>query len=64
MTNDSDMALHTWGGVGISMTRSTCRDLDNSNLYSGAGWGKGRFFVGNGSWGSNHLTYLANNITY
>ncbi|KAA5548767.1 Ig-like domain-containing protein [Adhaeribacter rhizoryzae] len=64
MTNDSDMALHTWGGGGISMTRSTCRDLDNSNLSSGAGWGKGRFFVGNGSWGSNHLTYLANNITY
>ncbi|GEO03937.1 hypothetical protein AAE02nite_16010 [Adhaeribacter aerolatus] len=64
MTNDSDMALHTWGGAGISMTRSTCRDLDNSNLSSGAGWGKGRFFVGNGSWGSNHLTYLANNITY
>ncbi|KAA5548768.1 Ig-like domain-containing protein [Adhaeribacter rhizoryzae] len=64
MTNDSDMALHSWSGSGISMTRTTARDLDNSNLYSGAGWGKGRVFTGNGTWGSNRNTYLGNNVTY
>ena len=58
LTNDTDMALHSWSGAGISMTRSTCRDLDNTNPNDGAGWGKGRVFTGNGTWGSNRNTYL------
>ncbi|MDB5261067.1 MAG: hypothetical protein JWQ14_348, partial [Adhaeribacter sp.] len=63
LTNDTDMALHTWGGVGISLTRNTCRDLDNRDLDNGAGWGKGRFFTGNGIWGSCRNTYLGHNTT-
>ncbi|MGV3585876.1 MAG: glycosyl hydrolase family 28-related protein [Adhaeribacter sp.] len=63
LTNDTDMALHSWGGVGISLTRNTCQDLDNRDLDSGAGWGKGRFFTGNGIWGSCRNTYLGQNTT-
>ncbi|GEO03936.1 hypothetical protein AAE02nite_16000 [Adhaeribacter aerolatus] len=64
LTNDSDMALHSWSGAGISMTRTTCSDLNNSDPNNGAGWGKGRVFTGNGTWGSNRNTYLGNNVTY
>jgi hypothetical protein len=63
LTNDTDMALHTWGGAGISLTRNTCKDYDNRNPDSGAGWGKGRFFTGNGVWGSCRNTYLGQNTT-
>ena len=63
MTNDADLMLQTWGGNGISLTNSTCSDYDNSDPNNGSGWGKGRFFVGSGIWGSNRFTYLANNET-
>ncbi len=63
LTNDAEMALHSWGGVGVSVTSSTCQDFDKSNPNNGNGWGMGRFFVGNGNWGSNRFTYLGNNTT-
>lgn len=63
LTNDAEMALHSWGGECVSLTNSVCRDYDNSNPLNGDGWGMGRFFVGNGLYGSNRLTYLANNQT-
>ena len=63
LTNDAELALHSWGGTGISLTNSTCEDFDNRDPTNGAGWGKGRFFVGTGNWGSNRFTYLANNTT-
>ncbi|MGV3508424.1 MAG: glycosyl hydrolase family 28-related protein, partial [Sphingobacteriaceae bacterium] len=64
LTNDTENALHTWGGKNISMTNSSCRDLDNTNLNDGSGWGKGRFFHAAGNSGSTRHTYLENNRTY
>ncbi|MFD2161638.1 Ig-like domain-containing protein [Paradesertivirga mongoliensis] len=64
LTNDTELALHSWGGLGISITNSTCRDLNNSDPNNGAGWGKGRFFVATGNTGSGGQTYLGNNRTY
>lgn len=63
LTNDTDMALHSWGGVGISLTHNICQDFNNQDLDSGLGWGKGRFFTGNGIWGSCRNTYLGQNTT-
>ncbi|MBC8053454.1 MAG: T9SS type A sorting domain-containing protein [Sphingobacteriaceae bacterium] len=64
LTNDTELALHSWGGLGISMTNSTCQDYNNSDPNNGAGWGKGRFFVATGNSGSGRYTYLGNNSTY
>jgi hypothetical protein len=64
LTNDAEMALHSWNGRNISMTNSTCRDYDNSNPNDGSGWGKGRFFHSAGNGGSTRHTYLENNRTY
>ncbi|WP_132054603.1 Ig-like domain-containing protein [Pseudocnuella soli] len=63
MTNDTDMAWHSWGATGVSMTNSTCKDYDNSNQYDGTGWGKGRFMAFLGNWGSSKCTYLGHNTT-
>jgi len=62
-TNDSPSMLFTWGGDDISLANSTCRDLDNSDPNSGAGWGQGRFFTGNGIWGTGINTYIGDNET-
>ncbi|MGD0766814.1 MAG: glycosyl hydrolase family 28-related protein [Tepidisphaeraceae bacterium] len=62
-TNDAGEMLYSWGGAGISITNCTVQDLDNSNPNSGAGWGQGRFFVGNDLWGDQSDTYIANNTT-
>lgn len=59
LTNESDGMLYSWGGSAISITHSTCSDYNSS----GGGWGKGRFFVAEGNWGSNRLTYLGSNTT-
>lgn len=64
LTNDAEMALHLWNGKNVSMTNSTCRDLDNSNIHNGSGWGKGRFFHSAGNGGSTRHIYLENNRTY
>lgn len=64
LTNDTENALHSWGGNGISLTNSTCRDYDNKDINNGAGWGKGRFFHAAGNAGSTRHTYLGNNRTY
>lgn len=64
LTNDAEMALHSWNGKNISMTNSTCRDYDNKNINNGRGWGKGRFFHSAGNGGSTRHTYLGNNRTY
>lgn len=64
LTNDAENALHSWGGNGISLTNSTCRDYDNKDINNGAGWGKGRFFHAAGNAGSTRHTYLGNNRTY
>lgn len=61
LTNQSDGMLYSWGGAAISITHSTCSDYNSNG--AGDGWGKGRFFVGEGNWGSNRLTYLGNNTT-
>ncbi|WP_460939068.1 glycosyl hydrolase family 28-related protein, partial [Spirosoma humi] len=63
MTNDTELALHSWGGLGVSLTNSSCEDLDNKNPNDGAGWGQGRFFVGNGAWGGMRATYIGGNTT-
>ncbi|WP_460941227.1 glycosyl hydrolase family 28-related protein, partial [Spirosoma humi] len=63
MTNDTELALHSWGGLGVSLTNSSCEDLDNTNPNDGAGWGLGRFFVGNGAWGGMRATYIGGNTT-
>ncbi|WP_132055112.1 Ig-like domain-containing protein [Pseudocnuella soli] len=63
LTNDTDMGWHSWGGDGVSVTNSTARDLDNSNPFNGAGWGKGRFVAFLGSWGSSKNTYLGYNTS-
>ncbi|MFD2163521.1 glycoside hydrolase family 55 protein [Paradesertivirga mongoliensis] len=63
LTNDAEMALHSWDGVNISVTNSTCRDLDNRDVNNGQGWGKGRFFHSAGNGGSTRHTYLENNRT-
>jgi hypothetical protein len=62
-TNDGDNLFYVWGGSDISITNCTAQDLNNSDPNSGAGWGQGRFFVGNTNWGSQTNTYLANNNT-
>jgi hypothetical protein len=46
MTDDADMGIYAWGVNGVSITNSTCQDLDNSNPSDLSGWGKGRFFTG------------------
>lgn len=63
-TDDALSMVLTWGGDEISMTNSTCQDLDNSDPDDPAGWGQGRFFTGNGIWGSGVNTYLGGNTTY
>ncbi len=63
MTNDADMAIYSWGANGLSITNSTCQDLNNANPSDLSGWGKGRFLTGAGNWGSNRNTYLAFNTT-
>jgi hypothetical protein len=62
-TNDAEEMLFSWGGNDISITNCTAQDLNDSNPNSGAGWGQGRFFVGNDLWGSQSDTYIANNTT-
>ncbi len=62
-TNDAEQMLFSWGGNDISITNCTAQDLNDSNPNSGAGWGQGRFFVGNDLWGSQSDTYIANNTT-
>jgi len=61
--NDAEEMLFSWGGTGISITNCTAQDLNDSNPNSGAGWGQGRFFVGNNNWGSESDIYIANNTT-
>jgi hypothetical protein len=62
-TDDADSLLASWGGSDISVTNCTAQDLNDSNPNSGAGWGQGRFFVGENNWGSQTNTYLADNTT-
>jgi hypothetical protein len=62
-TNDAEQMLFSWGGDDISITNCTAQDLNDSNPNSGAGWGQGRFFVGNNLWGSQSDTYIGNNTT-
>jgi hypothetical protein len=62
-TNDANNLFYCWGGSDISITNCTAQDLNDSDPTSGAGWGQGRFFVGNTNWGSQTNTYLANNNT-
>lgn len=64
LTNDTENALHSWGGSNISLTNSTCQDLNNSDPNNGDGWGKGRFFCATGNFGSTRHTYIGNNSTY
>ncbi|MBC7914929.1 MAG: T9SS type A sorting domain-containing protein [Pyrinomonadaceae bacterium] len=64
LTNDTELAIHSWGGSGVSMINSTCRDYNNTDPNNGAGWGKGRFFVATGNSGSGRNTYIGNNRTY
>jgi hypothetical protein len=61
--NDAEQMLYSWGGNDISITNCVVQDLDDSNPNSGAGWGQGRFFVGNDLWGSQSDTYIGNNTT-
>ena len=64
LTNDTENALHSWGGSNISITNSTCRDFNNTDPTNGAGWGKGRFFCATGNFGSGGTTYIGNTSTY
>jgi len=61
LTKDSNTAIHGWACNGFAMTNSTCSDLDNSNVNDGYGWGQGRFFTGNNTWGPTKNTYLRDN---
>ncbi len=62
-TNDSNSLLYSWGGSDISITNCTAQDYNNSNPNSGAGWSKGRFFVGDAVWGTESGIYIADNTT-
>ncbi len=63
-TNDAGVMWYTWGGDDISVTNSTGQDYDNSDPNSSAGWGQGRWFTGNGIWGSGVNTYIGDNATH
>jgi len=62
-TNDANTLLYSWGGSDISITNCTAQDYDNSDPSSGAGWAKGRFFVGDAIWGTESDIYIADNTT-
>ena len=64
LTNDTENALHSWGGSNISITHSTCQDYNNTDPANGAGWGKGRFFCATGNFGSGGTTYIGNTSTF
>jgi hypothetical protein len=56
------MGLH--GVKGLSVTRSTGRDLDNSDPANNRGWGQGRFLYGNSAVNSERYVYAGDNATY
>jgi polygalacturonase len=62
-TNDANTLLYSWGGSDISITNCTAQDYNNSDPNSGAGWAKGRFFVGDAVWGTESGIYIGDNTT-
>ena len=63
-TNDAQMLIDSWGGQDISVTNCTGQDYDDSISTDGNGWGTGRFYHGDGSWGGiNRGVYLGDITT-
>jgi hypothetical protein len=62
-TNDAAVPVWVFSGRDMSMSGCTTRDLDSSNAATEAGWGMGRWFVGNGVFGTQRNVYLGDNTS-
>jgi len=60
-SNDINTMVDIWGGDGVSITRSTAQDYDNTTA---TGWAQGRWLYFNGGWGSNRDVYIGDNQTH
>jgi len=60
-SDDANSMWEVWGGSEIALINSTAQDYDNTKPD---GWAQGRFFIGNGIWGSIRNTYLGDNTTH
>ena len=59
-TYDVFMFIDEWGAQEVSLTNCTAQDQDNTKPW---GWAIGRFYSGNGIWGTSRNTYIGNNTT-
>jgi len=62
-TNDGGILVRTRGGHEVSITNCTAQDYDNSDPNSGDGWCLGRFFSGDGVYGTLGRFYIGGNTT-
>ena len=58
---DVESMLYEWGAHDLSITNCTAQDYDNTKDW---GWCSGRFFSGNGIWGTSRNTYIGDNTTH
>jgi hypothetical protein len=60
-SDDANSLWEEWGGAEISLVGCTAQDYDNTRAD---GWAQGRFFIGNGIWGSSRNLYLGDNVSH